>query len=135
MFNLNTTLVAFGAAQGQRDVLPKMAVELAKAAKRGVIDEGDAMELYKRYFAASARTSARALDQRAPNIKVNASKLRQIIKAADPELLARVTHIRERLRFEKSCRSLYSCMVDACRMQLVIGRKLTDAQIKGLIPR
>jgi hypothetical protein len=119
-----------------RGTLPDLALTLAGAAKQGAIDEGDVMDLYLAYMQASH--PRRKLAHSDPPVKANASKLRQIVKAQDPELLKRVTEVHQRLvSHETPCKALYACMVDACRAALLrpLGKPLSERAIVKLCKR
>lgn len=129
MSRIAATVESIGAMQRQSG-LPELALIVAKAAAARQVDVTDAMELYSRYFAAAhPRRKFRETDAA---IKANASKLRKIIEAADPALLERVIHIHGELRHGGGIRSLYDCMVDACRRSLHTGKHLSDAELARL---
>jgi hypothetical protein len=126
---LYETLQEHGRAQRQcRKIMAQVAIDVARASKRGEVDEDDAADLYATYYRAS--TGARAL-KGSDGIKVNASKLRQIIKAADPDLLERVMAMAERVP-EGTRASTYAAMVNACRAKLD-GRRVTQGLIRKLV--
>lgn len=115
---------ARGAGMG---ILATLALELAEAAKSGEVNADDAMDLYLHY--ARTATGIKTLQASDPTIKVNASKLRQIIKARDPALLQRVIAMNNTVVGGR----LYATMVNVCRLRLTTGRKPSDAQIKRLL--
>jgi hypothetical protein len=121
----------FGRLQRDRQTLPQFAIEIAKLAKSGEIDTDDAMDIYIAYFKVSS-----GLRKPLPTdtgVKVNASKLRQIIKAASPTLLGRVMKLYAKA--ERDNRPLYPCMVDACRLYNLHNKMPTDAQLKAIVAR
>jgi hypothetical protein len=85
------------------------------------------------YKASVGITNADASDN---SVRVNASKLRQIIRAADPELLRKVAAIHEQMQKREPVRPLYHAMVDVCRHRLETGRrKVSDATIRRILKR
>jgi len=113
MANFSAELRKLGVLQGQRHVLPILALKVAKAAKARHIDESSALDVYVDYFKASSRL--KTIDPYDNGVKANVSKLRQIIKARDPDLLERVMKAHSRLTLEGKVKPLYAAMVAACR--------------------
>ncbi len=121
---LGAKLQDLGRAQGSRGYLPEVAMELAIAAKAGQIEPDDALEAYVAYYKASSHL--KTIDPYCNTVKANVSKLRQIIKCADPQLLERVTRTHRAMSRQGHVGALYPAMVNACRMQIQYGRKLTQ---------
>jgi len=122
-------LTGYGKAQRTgRHLLADVALDLAHSAAHHEIDESDAMRCYLVYLKASTGAKADPADR---SVRVNASKMRQIIKAADPELLQRVMSFSDRIPFGRR-RSMYAAMVDACRLQLN-GRRVTNGVLRKLL--
>ena len=117
----------YGAMRKRAEVLPVFALELAKAAKRKEITADDAEELYLAYFKASTGLKLKASDG---SMRANTSKLRQIIRAADPELLKRVERIRSQAARYGPVRPLYALMVWACGVKNARGRPPPESEIR-----
>jgi hypothetical protein len=132
--NLSATLHALGVAQTNRGVLPTLAIEVAKAARKGTIKPDNALDVYLDYYRASSRL--KTIDPYDNGIKANVSKLRQIILCADPELLERVTNLHEKaLNAGHYVKPLYHAMVLACRAYNARPHKLTNGEIIKIIRR
>jgi hypothetical protein len=116
-----------------RHTLPEMATDLAERAKAGEIDPEDAMDLYLEYYRASMGVFK--ADPTLNTARANASKLRQVIKAADPDLLRRVSDIYDQMHHKVPCRPLYHGMVDVCRHRLDTKGHISDATIKGFLKK
>jgi hypothetical protein len=135
MYRLTAKLKALGSARAASNVLPQLALEVAKAAARGAINEGHVNEIYLDYF--QATKPGEKIDPYSGAVKANASKLRQIVKAADPELLARVTAVHHKIchKQPRTCRPLYAAMVLACRIKISKGRRVSDAELARIVKR
>lgn len=130
------TVRRLGKSQRQTYRLPIVAMEVAQAAKRGDIDVDDAIDLYIEYMREAS--GIKKWDPASNTIKANASKLRQIIKAADPDLLLRVERIHNTMRDKGELApgaNLYPAMVNACRLQVMYGKMLTDGRIRQLLQK
>ena len=117
--------------QRQRHTLPQVAITIAERAKSGDVDTDDTMDLYLEYYCASAGVSK--ADATSPTVRVNASKLRQIIKAADPALLREVSRLYEEMRHKVATKPLYHAMVDACRYKLEAGKTPSEATLRKIL--
>lgn len=106
--------------QTQRHTLPQVAIDIAQRAQNGEIDVEDTNDLYLEYYRASQGVTS--ADPTSQAMRVNASKLRQIIKTADPELLREVSEQFDTMRHRVKVRPLYHAMVDVCRYKLETGR-------------
>lgn len=136
MTRLGPKLRRLGALQGTRHVLPLLAMEVAQAAQNHEVSPEDALEVYVDYFKASSRL--KTIDPYDKGVQANVSKLRQIIKAADPDLLRRVTRIRDKLSAKYEVRPLYQAIVLACRLKnhLDHGKQhLPDAVLARIVRR
>lgn len=133
MSKLTDKLRALGALQGARYVLPKLAMEVARAAKRRELSPEDALEVYVDYYKASSHL--KTIDPYDNGVKANVSKLRQIIKAADPELLERVTRVHAKVGEREQVKPLYQAMVAACRIKVTQQTRVTNEQIAKLSRR
>jgi hypothetical protein len=129
---LTLKLRRLGMAQGARHVLPVLAMELARAADEGRVKPDDALEVYVDYFKAASRL--KTIDPYDNGVKANVSKLRQIIKAHDPRLLARVTKAHDKAARKSRVKPLYHAMVAACRYANANGR-VPDAVLAELCRR
>lgn len=125
------TLSEIGERERQsRETLATLALAVATAAKARKISPDDANELYATYYAASRGVAAKRLDMTDATFKVNASKLRTIIRAADPDLLKRVAAIYEQANVTRP--TLYGAMVDACRRKIA-GASTSDNALRELL--
>ena len=129
--SLREHLIDFGKARQDLQIMPKLAYAVAQAAERGEVDETDATELYTTYYSHTGQ-AARHVEPTAPTIRVQASKLRQIIKAADTGLLDKVIEAHRQVIDRKP---LYPAMVDAARLQVTSGKPLSDRRIKEIVRR
>jgi hypothetical protein len=121
-----------GSKQSARYVLPIVAVEVAKAARRGEVDEEDATDLYLAYWEGTAAPGKIVPTADSPKSQI--SKLRMIIKAADPDLLDRVAILHEKCKREgEAVLSLYASMVETSRVQASRHAKLRDREILEII--
>ena len=131
---IRATLAELGSKQATRYVLPMVAFEVAKAARRGEVDEEDAAELYVAYWEGTAAPGK--IDVRHDSPKAQVSKLRQIIMAADPDLLDRVAKLHEKAKREgRQVLSLYAAMVEASRVQASQHAKLKDREIIAIMDK
>jgi len=121
-------------ASASRHILPSVAIHVATMAANGEIEPDDAAEYYTTYFKAAADLAH--IDPTSPTVKVQISKLRKIIQAADPQLLHRVSDMHFKLHRKEPCKPLYHAMVDVCRFKLSSGRTtISDTAIKRLLLR
>ena len=132
MPKLTDRLRLLGERQRSTQWLPRVALEVAEAAKKGEIDETDATSLYMAYFRASTGTHLNGAAASA-GIRVNASKLRQVIKCADPVLMRRVVKMWNKAGGK--VRPLYPVMVDVARLAARLNERPSDRQIKALIKK
>lgn len=131
---LTTLLRGHGRAQQTcRRIMAHAAIDIAHSAARGEIDETDADRLYTIYYQAAKGVKITTDNKCEAGFRVNTSKMRQIIKAANPELLVRVMKASDRVPMGRR-KPLYAAMVDACRSQLA-GRKITAALMLKLVSR
>ena len=108
-----------------RHALPTLALAAAQGAARSVVDEHDASDIYAAY---SERPVSRSY-------RVQASKLRQVIRAANPKLVMRVwTMHNVHRKHEPRGVQLYETMVNACRLYLTT-RRCTRDDIAELLSR
>jgi hypothetical protein len=120
-----------GLGLAQRDcgkIMGQLALEVAHAAKRKEIDPDDAADLYSLYYQTASGVKPNPAER---SFRVNASKLRQIIKAADPELLKKVIKIQETLP-DSERRPLYESIVAACRARCQ-HKRISEKQLLQLI--
>lgn len=127
---LKDEIVALGRMRHDLRVLPKLAYLAAEAAERGEVDEDDAQDLYLTYYE-HTQTAKRGVDPGEATVRVQVSKLRQIIKSADPELLDRVTKAHAEARGAR--KSLYTSMVAAARLQAAARQRLSDRTLRELV--
>jgi hypothetical protein len=134
MSKLTARLRVLGNAQRHLHVLPKMAVLVATAAKNREVSPEDTLEIYTAYY--KAASPLKTIDPYSAAVRVNVSKLRQIIKARDPELLRKVMVERDKLMLQgKDVKPLYHAMVDVCRAANNSPRALTLEMIDKVIRR
>lgn len=134
---LRARVTRIGLKQSQRYCLPLLAMELATASSKRQITVDDANDYYLAYFAASVGPRlAKALAKQGNGVKVNASKLRQIIRAADPVLLRQVTaeHTKAARKGEPT-QPLYHAMVMACRHKNTTGKRPTGRALQNIVRR
>jgi hypothetical protein len=124
-------LTELGASQRRAEFLPQVALEVAQAAKQGVINADDARDIYMAYYMALPRHRPPSPD----SIKANASKIRQLIKCKDPALLRRVIRMHRSVGQHHKVKPLYHVMVDACRLKGELQRAPTETQLTRLIRR
>lgn len=123
---------------GRRAVLPLFALEVARAARAGEIDKGNANELYFQYQSVVKRGEKVEIAKSGP--RVQASKLRQIIKLAtsakvhDPvAFLESVLELHFDLSRKEKVKPAYVAMVEVARLQMLSSRQLSKEQIKQII--
>lgn len=107
-----------------RNVLATLAVKVCEAAVQGRIDEDDAGAIYEVYILHASGVSK--VDHTLPSVRVQVSKLRQIIKLGVTcgrkgcELLSEVRATHDKLtRYEVvKTKALYDCFIDAARLSV-----------------
>lgn len=117
-----------------RNVLPELALDVARAAAAGELDVDDAALIYETYLKQARHVTKVNLGE--PANRVQVSKLRQIIKLAAEhrrkavDLIVRVQKVHASLeRKDWRVPSLYSCLVSVARVQLSRPKLLTDGEI------
>jgi hypothetical protein len=126
---------------GKRAVVPTrwlsdLAVGVARATIDGEAEPDDALDLYLAYFDASIKRSPA---QTPSSLRVQASKLRQVMKLAERHpktalaLLEKVTDLHAELLGTTRVKSLFAAMVDVARAQLMITKPLTERELRALI--
>jgi hypothetical protein len=125
----------YGKLQAEsRAILPKLAMEIARAAADGKINTSEAEDIYRTY-----RKAARAGPENPASFKAQASKLRQIVRLASEyrtglALLEETCAIHDELnKTEPSAlKPAYAAMVDVARSRLGMRRALTRTEIAKL---
>lgn len=128
-------LVEFGRMRGEMGVMPRLAYYVAEQTAKGEVGPEDAMDIYTTYYSSTGFGRKVKVHKQSPNIKVQASKLRQIIKASEldgTELLDRVIAA-HRQSTASGVQSLYNMMVEASRLRLSTGKPLSDWRIKEIV--
>jgi len=133
MTKFSRKVQGLGKLQATRGVLPVLAMEVSKAAAKRDLKPEDALETYIDYYKASSRL--KTIDPYDGGVQANVSKLRQIIKSASPELLAKVQEIHERISTRDTVRPLYAVMVAVSRRHNATGKKPTAAEIAAMVRR
>jgi hypothetical protein len=131
--SLTSTIRDLGKAQASRGVLPQLAIEVSRAAAEHDINPEDALELYVDYFQASS--GLKKIDPFDNSVKANVSKLRQLIKAADPKLMEVVIRQHEKLAKKVEVKPLYHAMVEAARYKSKTGRRPDIAMLAKIVSR
>ena len=112
--------------------LPVLAIAVAEAARDGEVNEDVAGEVYAIYIQESTGQKPVPSEQ---SFRVNASKLRQIIRAKSPALLRKVAKLHGQVREKIRVRPLYPAMVDACRALYHTGKMPSDRQLLAIVSR
>jgi hypothetical protein len=110
-----------------RSALVELAHLCATAADQNKIDVEDAAEIYREYLAGT-RMGA---DTTGSSFRANASKLRQIIKSANPGLLKQVEQVYDKHAHQKSL-PLYHVIIEAARRD-VAGRSISEPALLQLV--
>jgi hypothetical protein len=119
-------------------ILARLALDAATCAREGHIDTSDVWDVYAAYL--NGVTGATNPDGSEQSNKVQASKLRQIVKLAEENpsamvLLLKVIDIYNTTN-EGNYKPLYMSMCDVAREQRKHGRRaLTDGQITATMTR
>jgi hypothetical protein len=130
------------------DALPKLALDVVRAANEGVISpdapkdggDDDAARIFKSYADARDDKGVKALADRTANgLKANISKLRSLIKMGvmtkcDPvDVVNRALQIRADAPEGQKVKAAYPALVSVARAQLAADQDLTDDQLKEAV--
>jgi hypothetical protein len=113
-----------------RDRLPVLAMMVAKHAAKGHLDEASAEPLYLEWIKGS--TGATRVERGTNTVRVNTSKLRQVIRARDPKLLQRVMTMHAKLARTHVVLPLYDAMVQVCRYKNARDAMPSDNAIRAM---
>jgi hypothetical protein len=127
MPRLDDDIAALGANR-TNSILPTLALRLAEEAKAGNVEADQANNLFERYYTAGGKLK---IDTHTSSFRVQASKLRTIIKAKDPVLLKQVADIHG--KSDGNRRSLYDAMVAASRWLVTRGTRPSARTLKEMV--
>jgi hypothetical protein len=136
-----------------KDALPALAITVARASQDGVLDDtkdkhgkgvDDAAKVYEEYINSESKKSV--LAHTAAGKAVNASKLRQVIRAGkhDSDFVETINRLieahRSAVAAEQKVKPTYNAIIDAARMQIDAAHKensdaLTDDEIREIISK
>lgn len=119
-----------------RNVLPRLARAAAVAAHQGHITTDDAADLYAAYFEATGE----AHEPTSGSARANISKLRKVIEAGStcgelPQVFDRLELLHKKVVQRTHAPSLYSAMIETCRVYCNNGRIPSDRVLMRVLTR